>query len=400
VIPELLHPEVAEFILLHENTDVNEFLLKYKSFHQIPASILADQINGRQKAKHKLPLYYSNTQIIYPPTVNLEQSSSERTAKFKLSFIQELFKTKVKEGVDLTGGFGVDALFLSKAFHQYHFVEPNPKLISIARHNHQSLDAKNIAYDNLFAEEFLKTIPGKFDLVYIDPSRRTSANKKVFSLTECEPDVLALKTLINEKSEYLLIKTSPLLDLQLAINQLSDVQKIVVLAVDNECKEVLFLCGKHASSDPHIQSVNISARNTEVFISSLWEEKMAVTEFGPPQKYLYEPNAAILKAGAFKTVADRFKIKKLHVNTHLYTSENLIDNFPGRIFQIEAVVKPDPKTLKPYFPEGKANITTRNYPLSPNDLKKKTKLNDGGEKYLIGFTTGNEKALVVAQRLK
>jgi hypothetical protein len=402
LIPELLNSAVSAFILKHENDDVNQFLLKHKSIEGIPASVIADQIRGRQKSKEKLPVLYNNTQIIYPPAVNLEQSSSEQTARFKLAFIKKLFPETPQQGADLTGGFGIDACFLSNAFNQYHFVEPNSTLIGIARHNHQVLSAKNIAYENTVAEDFLKRLSGKLDFVYIDPSRRATGSKKVFSLADCEPDLISLQDEIFSRTNHMLVKTSPLLDLHSGIKDLHFVKTVIVLSVNNECKELLFFCEKNFHREPSIQAVNISEKaGSEYFEFSFPEERSLEITCSEPRKYLYEPNASILKAGAFKLLAVRFNISKLHVNTHFYTSDDLINNFPGRIFCVVAEIKPDAKIAKQYFPDGKANVTTRNYPLSVSELKKKTGLNDGGEKYLIGFTTvNNQKSVVVAERLK
>jgi hypothetical protein len=402
VIPELLNSEVIKFILKHENDDVNELLLKFKSIEGIPASLIADQINGRKKSKEKLPSLYSNTQIIYPPAVNLEQSSSEHAARFKLAFVRSLFGNEVPtQGADLTGGFGIDACFLSTAFNQYHFVEPNTTLISIARHNHQVLSAKNIAYENTTAEDFLQRADGKLDFIYIDPSRRDRNKKKVFSLGDCEPDLVRLQHEIFKKADYALVKTSPLLDLQSGIHDLDFVKKVIVLSLNNECKELLFFCEKNFKQEPIILAINLSEKRVqEYFEFSFSEEKQTESTFSQPMKFLYEPNASILKAGAFKLIASKFGLTKLHVNTHLYTSDNLVSDFPGRIFSISALVKPDAKSLKVFFPDGKANVTTRNYPLSAPELKKKTGLQDGGEKYLIGFTDIKQKSVVVAERIR
>jgi hypothetical protein len=401
VIPELLNSQVIDFVLEHENDDVNELLLKHKSIAGVPASIIADQIRGRQKSKEKLPVLYSNTQIIYPPAVNLEQSSSEQTARFKLSFVKDLFGNNLpSQGADLTGGFGVDACFLSTAFSQYHFIEPNTTLIGIARHNHQVLAAKNIAYENTDAADFLKKLSGTLDFVYIDPSRRAAGNKKVFSLADCEPELISLQQEIFLHTPYMLVKTSPLLDLKVGIRELQFVKKVIVVSVNNECKEVLFFCEKDFTGEPIIQAVNLEKAKPAEFRFLFSDESQAEAKFSQASAFLYEPNASILKAGAFKLMSTHFGLNKLHVNTHLYTSDHLIENFPGRIFRIIDIVKPDPKLMPKYFPAGQANVSTRNYPLSVAELKKKTGLKDGGDKFLIGFTDVKQKSVVVAERIK
>ena len=193
-----------------------------------------------------------------------------------------------------------------------------------------------------------------------------------------------------------------MLDLQQGTKELNNVEKVFVLAVDNECKEVLFLCRKGYEAEPVIEAIDLksnSNKNSIPFDFLLSEEKKSIAEFSNPLRYLYEPHAALLKAGAFKLIAQRFSLKKLQQHTHLYTSENLITEFPGRIFEIEALIKPDAKVVRQFFPEGKANVATRNYPLWPEELKKKTGLKDGGEKFLIGFSGVKEKFVAVCHKI-
>jgi 16S rRNA G966 N2-methylase RsmD len=364
----------------------------------VPSSIIAEQISGRKKAKTKLPLYYKSGGIVYPLGLNLEQSSSEETAVFKAKTLNSILG-KDKILADLTGGFGIDSFFFSTAFQKVYYIEPNASLLSFARHNHESLQAKNIEYRNSTCEEFLQTHTEKLDCAFVDPSRRNKSNQKVFKLSECEPNVPFLLSAIFEKTDCLLIKTSPLLDIQQGIKQLKHVEKVWIVSVDNECKELLFLCRSGFVDEPKIIATNLRTDQLP-FEFSLPEEKESIAKFSEPLTYLYEPNASILKAGAFKFVGEKFLLFKLHTSTHLYTSQDLIQNFPGRVFKVIRPVKSDPKTLKEVFSEGKANVITRNYPLSPEELKKKTKLKDGGELYLLGFSGQKEKYLVAATRIK
>jgi hypothetical protein len=235
----------------------------------------------------------------------------------------------------------------------------------------------------------------------VDPSRRTTKKKKVHALEDAQPDVLRLKDEIFSRTSLMIVKGSPLLDIQAGMTQLGCVSNVFVVSVDNECKELLFVCRRHVTDEPLITAADVSDTG-EVkhnFAFTFPQEKQEQTVFQDPLKYLYEPGAAILKAGAFKSVARHFNLRKIQANTHLYTSDNLLTAFPGRTFEIEAFVKPDPGILKKYFPDGKANVTTRNYPLTPEGLKKKTGLKDGGEKFLFGFSGEKKKFLVVARRL-
>jgi len=397
---ELLHPDVQSFIRQHETDDVNALILKTGVVHGIPIARVADQIVGKRKSKDKLPSYYSGRGIIFPPSLNLEQCSSEKTAKFKA----HILRTSVSERsrcADLTGGFGVDSLHLSNLFAEIQYVETNTDLLDIARHNHLQLGASGIKYYNTSAEQFLLDNKVPFDCIFIDPSRRSKEKRKIFSFVDCEPNVLTLLPLIFGHTSYLLVKASPFLDIKQALKELSSVKNVYVVSVDNECKELLFLCESGHTAEPAIEALNLSGADTVTTFSFRFsDEQSQVVEFSEPLTFLYEPNASILKAGAFKSVATRFNLKKLHPNTQLYTSEKLVDSFPGKIFRTLATVKPDQKALKEFFPQGQANVFTRNYPITSEGLKAKTKLNDGGDRFLIGFSGVNKKYLVAADRVR
>lgn len=396
----LLRPEVQQYIFDHLDDDINELLLKHKEILDVSTSLIADQIKGREKAKTKLPTYCKTQHIIFPPSLNLEQCSSERTADFKIESIKSLIsKNRVDTCADLTGGFGIDSFFFSQICKQVDFVDVNENLLAIARHNHRILGAHNISYHEMTASDFIRTSRKEFDLIYIDPSRRKE-NKKTFLFTDCQPDVVQLQELIFSKSKYLLLKTSPLLDIQSGISELTFVKKIFVVSVNNECKEVLFFCERGYDSEPLIEAVNLQ-KNTDdqSFSFALSDEKNASVNYSSPRRFLYEPNASILKAGAFKLIASHYPVHKLHGNTHLYTSDNLIERFPGKTFEIEGPVKSSKTETAKYFPEGKANITKRNYPLSVEQIKIKTGLNDGGDKYLIALTSVAGKQMFAAKRI-
>ena len=390
---------VREYLIENENHDIRSAILKHKEILGVPTSRLFEQISARRKAKDKLPLYYQTNGIVYPPQHNLEQSSSQRTASFKAEIAASVLEPNPVIA-DVSGGFGVDTYFLSKKAAKIHYVEDDEYLFQLARHNHALLGATNIEYHHGRAENFLASASGPFHLIYADPSRKSGDKKKIFLLQESSPNIVKLATDIFSKSDWLLIKASPLLDVQSGISDLPFVRKVFVVSVKNECKEVLLLCQKAFANVPTVEAVNLSGdSDVERFEFTFTEERAVVIAYSEPLAYLYEPNAAILKAGAFKSVAARFLLKKLHVNTHLYTSDKLVENFPGRKFIIDEFVKPDRALLRRVFPDGKANVTTRNYPLTAEGLKKKTGLTDGGDKFLIGFSGVKKKYLAVARRL-
>ncbi len=399
IIRTLSAESIQHFIRAHENDDRRTFVLNNKEVSGIPPGILADQIAGRKKSKEKLPTYYATSGVIYPPSINLEQSSSEQTARFKAEILQNIFKEKQIIGADLTGGFGVDAFFLSRAFKHLHFVEPEESLLEISRHNHEQLNATNIEYHLSSAEIFIKDARHSCDFFYADPSRRTLTGRKVNAMEDSIPDVVKLSVQILKKSSVFLVKASPLLDIQAGLTQLPYVKAAFVISVDNECKEVLFVCEKDSVGEPVIETVNLSNhKKPEAFSFTFSEERAQETGLNDPLQYLYEPNASILKAGAFKSIGTRFNLQKIQNNTHLYTSHDLVSDFPGRIFLVEKTIRGDRQEIKKYFPDGKANVTTRNYPLTAEMLKKKTGLKDGGEKFLFGFSGQQKKFLVVAIR--
>lgn len=397
---DLLQQEVQHYILENEKADAHTLALGHKTVKNIPVRWIAAQIVGRQKAKAKLPLYYTTRNIVYPPSLNLEQSSSQATALYKKEILSSLLPGEISVS-DLTGGFGIDSFFLSQAASSLIHVEPNVELQKIAAHNHRQVGATNITYVNQKAEDFIGTLQKNMDVCYVDPSRRKEG-QKVFSLADGEPNMETLQEVIFTKSNHLLVKAAPLLDIQHALKSLRFVKRVIVVSVENECKELLFWCEKGFSDEPEIQAVNLM--NTGVVLSSytftFTQEQETLLTFGLPKEYLYEPNASILKAGAFKSIALSFPVEKLATSTHLYTADKLVNDFPGRIFKLISLVKADVKSIHALLPDKKANVLTRNYPLKAEELKKKLKLNDGGEHYLLGFSGPQSKYLALCLREK
>lgn len=400
MISHIASEVVQQYIFDHEHEDERKLALSKKEILSVPPSVLAEQIRGRKKAKEKLPSYYRTRGIVYPPGINLEQCSSEQAAAFKVSIIQRHLGTKLTSCADLTGGFGIDSLFFSKICATVHAVDPNESLLQIAKHNHTLLGATNIFYHSQTAEDFLLQNENRFDFIYIDPSRRRNANQRVFKFSECEPNVVDLLSPLLKKSDVVLVKASPLVDISQGLQELPHAQHVYVVSVNNECKEVLFLCSASFKGEPDIHAVNVTDTSPQGFSFKRSDEKGAEAPLSEPFRYLYEPNASILKAGAFKIICPEFGVTKLHTNTHLYTSNQLKPDFPGRIFKIIATIKADSKEVTTWLPDRKANIITRNYPQTVEALKKKMKLKDGGEKYLLAFTSLREKVVVVAGRIK
>ena len=360
---------------------------KGSPFEEVSIRELASQLIGKKKAEKKLPTWFKTEGIVYPPPVNLEQTSSEITAEYKASLVQG------KNLLDATGGFGVDSYFFSKKVEKVVHCEINSDLSELVDHNFLKLGIKNlqtVAGDGL---EFLNSTSENFDWIYLDPSRRTDAGGRIFQLSDCFPNVPEHLDLLFKKSENVMLKTSPLLDLQAGISALKNVAEIHILAVENEVKELLWILKSDFSSEVQINTINFRKKGNEKFGSSPGDR--GISAYGPPLTWLYEPNAAIMKSGLFDALGEKMKLSKLHSNSHLFTSEELKNDFPGRRFEVLDVLAYNRKRLKSSLKLEKANITIRNFPESVENLRKKLKIKEGGEHYLFFTTTGKEERICV-----
>lgn len=379
----ILNKDIQDFINANLNTDLHSLLLKKSPFLDVTMHEIVQQIKGRQVASKKFPFLLKDD-IIFPPNLNLEQTSSQATAEYKARSM------KGRSFLDLTSGFGIDAYFLSQSFEEATLVEQNSELIEIVRHNWNILNRKaNFINQNL--EEFLKENEREFDVVYLDPARRDQNKNKVFLLEDLSPNLLEIHDELLKISDQIMIKLSPLIDLKYLISVLENISKIEIIAVKNEVKEVLVFIDSKQNSDKILcRCVNLESGESP-FEFIFGEEESAAANYSEPEKYLYVPGNAVLKSGAFNLISERFNIKKLHPNTHLYTSNEYVKDFPGRILEIEVV---DPKSIK----KGEQyNIISKNYPLKPEEIKKKYKLKDGGNQYLI-FTQSQKGKIVLKSK--
>lgn len=379
----LLATEVQTFINQNIDSDINKLLLKKSPFPNVTIQEIVQQIKGRKVAQRKFP-FLLNENIIFPPNLNLEQASSQSTAEYKAKDL------KGKSFLDLTSGFGIDAFFLSQNFEEVTLVEQNPELIKIVEHNWKTLHRK-ADFINQNLEEFLEINKEKFDVVYLDPARRDQNNKKKFLLEDLSPNLLEIEEQLNSISDKIIVKLSPLIDISYLVSELQNINEIKIIAVRNEVKElVLIIENKPSTSNQQpstISCVNLESDEPE-FLFYINEEKSATSEFSESLDFLYIPNNSILKAGAFNIISEKFGLKKLHPNTHFYTSEHKIEKFPGRILEVEKI---DGKNLKK---NDQFNIISKNYPLKPDEIKKKYKLKDGGNRYLIFTQSINGKEIL------
>ncbi len=389
----MLSPETKEFIQKHKNEDPRALALQGKRYPGVDIREAVTQIEGWQATKEKLPTWAETDGIIYPPRISMEQCSSEPTA---------LYKAAIAKGcrlADLTGGFGIDCSYMSRGFRETTYIERNSILCDIAKENFALLGHGNIKIINGNSEDILPTLP-KQDWIFIDPARRAFDGRKVVALSDCEPDVTALESLLLEKADKVMVKCSPMLDITAATRQLSSIEAVHIIAVNNECKELLFILGKDYGENTQTECVNIQKGNCSSFTFILEEEANSTATYcNGIGKYLYEPNAAIQKGGCHRTLSHKLQIDKLHPNSQLYTSDKLVGEFPGRIFEVERVFGFSKADIKQLQNLKKANMTVRNFPESVQVLRKKLKLAEGGDEYLFATTLYNgAKALVLCRR--
>ena len=366
------------FIQAHEKEDVHALALRYKG-EDMP--FLLAQIAGRQVAEKKIPSWYRNRELLYPQQLSLEQASSELTARYKASLV-----TGGDLLADLTGGMGVDFSFLAPLFRRALYVEKDEELCRLAKHNFAVLDLKQAEVHHMEGEALLPQLP-LAELIYLDPARRDVGGKKVFRIEECSPDLSLLADRLLEKGEQVMIKYSPMLDITLAVKTLHQVSEVHVVSVENECKELLFLLRKE-SVEPLYHAVNLKKGGERELLSFIpGEEEQEAPYSTVPGRYLYEPNASILKAGGFNVTAHRYRLQKLHKHSHLYTGDRLVDDFPGRIFRVEEWFGANRKEIRRFVAAvPKTNITVRNYPHSVAEIRKRWGLTEGGDNYLFATT--------------
>ncbi|CAM4056489.1 class I SAM-dependent methyltransferase [Flavobacterium antarcticum] len=388
----ILQKEVQDFINSNLFSDIQKLALKKNPFPNLDYKMLLNQIVSKGKSKEKLPTWFTTDGIIYPEKISIEQTSSEKTAQYKATLVSGA------RLVDLTGGFGIDDYYFSKKIEKVIHCEINADLSSVTKHNFKQLGATNIECSSGDSFDFLKNTADNYDWIYIDPSRRSSEKGKVFLLADCLPNVPELLDFYFEKANRILIKTAPILDISSALRELKFVKTIHIVAVDNEVKELLFELERNYTERISIKTIDFGKTTTrfDTFLS----EQTPNLQFGLPQKYLYEPNSAVMKSGSFELISSRFSLEKLHPHSHLYTSDALID-FPGRVFQIEANFAYNKENLKHYLQNQKCNITTRNFPETVENIRKKWKIKDGGNQYTF-FTTdiNNQKIVLLCTKIQ
>ena len=412
-----INEKTWKFICEHADEDVRKVALQGTKDPEVDLQMALQQIAGRQTARKKLPSWATQEGIVYPPHLNMEQCSSEQTARYKAKIVNSKW-SNCKSFVDLTGGFGVDFYWMSKDFEKRCYVEQNETLCEIAENNFRVLGLScSVCCGS--AAAYLQQMPPA-SLIYMDPARRNEHGGRTYGIGDCRPNVLELMPQLLEKADCVMLKLSPMLDWRKAVDDIqkrnANVSEVHIVSVDNECKELLLVLGKKPADSLRVVCVNGESRfefipKVEMNCSQAanvlfprWEYS-SYSDLADSPLYLYEPNASIMKAGCFAEVEERFGSQQIAVNSHLFLSSEEIEKFPGRKFQILAISSMNKQEIKRHFNEiinqkltsmESANIAVRNFPMSVDQLRKKLKLKDGGDTYIFATTwaSGEHKLLI------
>ena len=387
--------EFIDFVNFHKDEDTARLLLSAARYPHIDMPAAVQQIEGLRTARDKWPSLLQCEEYLYPPRLNREQASSEVTAKWKAGKAKEWLSGRV---ADLTGGMGVDTLAFARVAKEVDYVEQDADLCALMEHNLKALGVTNVM---VHCEDSLQWLQrqSRFDLIFVDPARRDKQGRKVAAFEDCTPDIVAHQELLLSKGTRIMVKASPMIDISLGATQLRNVSDIYVIAVQGECKEVLFLCGQ-PDGEPRIHCHHLHHDEVDDFVFTREEENQVQATFASGiKKYIYEPNAALMKGGPFKLLSQREGLDKLARNTHLYTSDNFEQHFPGRIFSVLAELKPTRKEVQQWIPEGKAHVVTRNYPVAAADLQRQLGLKEGGDLFVIATTLGTRRLGLICKQL-
>ena len=384
----------SEFILQHRTEDVRKLALR-KMPEGLDAAFCLQQIEGWQLARKKIPRWAETDGLLFPPRLSMEQCSSQQTALYKRGVVERLLEGQCQRMMDLTGGFGIDFSYMAPLFREAIYIEQQEQLCQIAQHNFQLLGLQHAEVRNAQSQDVLAAY-GEPSLIYADPARRDDAGRKVVLLQDCQPDVVALQDELMAHARVVMLKLSPMLDIQQALRQLRCVREVHVVSVDGECKELLLVMYQQ-EAPLRYYCVNITDHVQETVVE---EVSVRPVISGQEMAYLYEPNASILKAGVQDALCNIYKVEKLHAFSHLFTSDRLIEDFPGRRFRILGRSDFSKQGVRNLLAGVKqANITVRNFPATVQELRKKLKLADGGSVYLFATTmSDNSHALLRCEK--
>lgn len=386
-----------EFINQNIESDTNKLLFQPIK-EDIDIKFCVQQIEGIKKAKEKFPSLLENDDLLFPPKINLEQTSSEQTAKYKASLFPKESTLR-----DLTSGFGIDVIFFAKELKKVYYHEINYELACIAEKNFKALGLENIIVNKGNSANDIDSLETT-DIIYLDPSRRDENKNKVFLIKDCQPDIIEILPFLFDKAKTICLKLSPMLDIKLTIKEIKNIKEIHIISVKNDCKELFLVLEEYYDKEIEYNCVDFDSNgkmNKFTFIPSKSNTSLAEKNLQRSGVYLYEPNTSILKSGGFHALCERFEVSKLAPHSHIYLSEEEIEDFPGRKFKIKTILQYNNKiikTLSTRYP--KANITIRNFPQTVSEIRKRTNVKEGGDEYLF-FTTNkeNEKIIISCEKL-
>ena len=394
----IMNEATIRFVRDHREEDVRALALRGNRDKDVDLPWALDQIQGWQTARHKLPSWAAIDGIVYPPHLSMEQCSSEQTALYKCGIVNELPDKCRETLIDLTGGFGVDFAFMARHFSHAVYVERQEHLCETARHNFQLLELTHAIVVNDDAE---KALPGieiphpESTMLYLDPARRDSNSTRTYAIADCTPNVLEMLPLLLERADHVLLKLSPMLDWHKAVNDLGErVAEVHIVSVGGECKELLILMSKGHAGEPTIHCVN----DNQSLIYKPSQDGTAAQMGDVDSKaiaYLYEPNASVMKAGCFGVLTQRYPVKAVAADSHLFVSPDAIENFPGRGFSITGISTMNKKELNRALAGiTRANIATRNFPMTAQQLRARLRLQDGGDIFIFGTTTATRQRVI------
>lgn len=411
---DLAKRETCNFAREHVNEDTARLLLSAARYPHIDMPAAVNQIEGLRTAKEKWPSLLACEDYLYPPRLNREQASSEETATHKAYVADELCGEESFLSVaDLTGGMGIDSIaFAQRArfinpirtqvLTHVDYVERSEALCTLMEHNRRALGLENISVHCGDSIEWLTACDRHFDLLFVDPARRSAAGRKVAAFEDCEPNILQHMELLRSRCRWLMVKASPMIDIDLACRQLGDVAEVHVVSVKGECKEVLFIMGS-PQGEPIVKISSLASLSSPASLSTFSfhpsdEAAAAASYCAAVGRYLYDPHAALRKAGCFRLLGQRLGLPLLAPNSHLYTSDLQVPDFPGRTFEVLREVKPSRKAMAEALPGGKAHVVTRNYPVAAADLQKQLGLKEGGDLFVVATTVGTRRAVFLCQQ--
>lgn len=399
-----MNREFIDFVTTHEHEDTARLLLSAARYPSVDMPAAVQQIEGRRTAREKWPSLLACDDFLYPPRLNREQASSEETARHKAALLAA--GAQPLSVADLTGGMGIDALAFAAVATEVHYVERNPQLCTLMEHNGKALGQENIRVHCADSLQWLSTIHSPFSALFVDPARRAATGRKVAAFEDCEPDILQHLGLLRSRCQWLMVKASPMIDIDLACRQLGAVAAVHVVSVRGECKEVLFVCcGAAAVAPPEpvirctmLPHSPLSALRSPLRFTRSEEAAAAPRYCAAVGSYLYEPDAALMKGGPFNLICQWMDLQKLAPNTHLYTADRLVDAFPGRTFRVLQELKPSRKAVAAAIPDGRAHVVTRNYPVEAAALQRQLGLKEGGDLFVVAATVGTRPCAFLCRR--